>query len=1509
MAGTWKTVRVFISSTFRDMQAERDWLVRFVFPRLREELLKFRIHFEDVDLRWGVTSDQDAFDLCMDEIDNCHPRFICILGGRFGWVPPPTLIPAGFLDRVLAGTSVVGSLIPGERDALRSLYRQVNGERTYRLKEKPQTNLEVAAFNARGEIAVDVLQRAGLDGAQQSITASEIQYGALDKLQKPAFRFFYFRDDLATNAIPEPDAKNYRELAGSPAASFLEAIKARIKDPATRGRVLVAPGREEVHPLPWREYPCEWDAATSRIIKLREFGELVYSDLLASVTAQFGVAPEHAESHTDEEKFAEENAAMEAFVEEHSKRFVCGSRDTVLNELLAHASGTGDNGYVCLTGAPGSGKSALLSHLSQHATINNQPSTLLIRHFVGASHGSTDMRRTLQRLCYELKAGCPYITAEVPDDPEKLHDAISDFLRQASNRIRVVILLDAVNQFDPTSHSANLRWLPEELPANVRVILSVLDGPVLEELRRRSDKPREIGLQPLTTVDGEAIIEQFRKRYRKTLSDTQRTALLSKSDAGTPLYLLAALEELRTLGTYEEITSRIAELPPTTHELFAWILERLENDDGFRDASGRRLGRELVSRFAALLGASRYGLSRRELADLLDAGDQQGNVASLLHLLRPYLMRRGELLDFYHGQFRTAADELWLKTDVQRQAAHAQLAGYFQDQADPEKNHSWKGESPRGLAELPFHLISGRLALELESTLCELRFIEAKCKAGMSYDLVDDVQAAIESSVLTRDKKDILQEFDKFIRAQRHVLALYPELTIQLAADPSSSPSLRRRAIDLLQVGGYPWMSDVLESSDVPWRARFPGTKGVCLPDNRHILSNADDDKLSLFELSTGRPTLCIAKQARRIADFRICCDGRRVATRSTSGSNTTVAIWDFQTALQVAEFSLTGMEVRSYALSPSGMRIVISTFQGTLIMCDSQGTVKWIKRLDQWGVSPVALVCEFSTNGLMIACAVGKSVVLFDSRDGEVIAVLENSDAVFSCNFSPDSNRLVATCHDCTVRVWDIATRAELMTFAGHEGSVTSSSFSPDGAVIATASWDHTARLWDAITGLELRKVATTSDKTTICGFSPDGSAVLLGSPDGYLILWDIGSNSGSIQPHKSPVSACAYSPSGIRFLTAAGTRNSGALILWDGSNGARLTDLAESDPYWPHVILGEIRDCAFSGDEEKILMSEYWGHLFVRDAITGSRSNSLPIKGTVATCRFSPDATLILAGGSLQEGQGVLTFLDQAATEPIRTVLAHSAIVLSCCFSPDGRSVLSASADGTLRLWNTTTGDQLANFAGHSGAVNSCDFSPDGRCCVSGSSDKSVILWEIASSSPICRFDHHDAVVCCGFSPDNTRVASISQDGLLCIWDSKSEVLECKYWLGAKAVAAWRPDGRALAVGDASGRVRLLQLENMPFHPPTATAWSLGETGSPTRVGIGCVFCRSWFEVDSLQMPHSLECPHCRGRLMLNEFVIYSDWTKVAKKWRELVGLKAKRDSDSRAHGMSARTMPTAH
>src|SRR3954466_1326956 len=100
MAGTWKTVSVFLSSTFRDLHAERDHLVKVVFPALRERLEPYRVHLIDVDLRWGVTREQaenqHAGGFCVEQARSCA-SFVCLLDPRYGWVPaafPPALLQA-----------------------------------------------------------------------------------------------------------------------------------------------------------------------------------------------------------------------------------------------------------------------------------------------------------------------------------------------------------------------------------------------------------------------------------------------------------------------------------------------------------------------------------------------------------------------------------------------------------------------------------------------------------------------------------------------------------------------------------------------------------------------------------------------------------------------------------------------------------------------------------------------------------------------------------------------------------------------------------------------------------------------------------------------------------------------------------------------------------------------------------------------------------------------------------------------------------------------------------------------------------------------------------------------------------------------------------------------------------------------------------------------------------------------------------------------------------------------
>ena len=74
----WRNVKVFLSSTFRDMHAERDHLIKVSFPALREKLLPHRVELYDIDLRWGITEDEvmneKVIGLCLEQVDECQNR-------------------------------------------------------------------------------------------------------------------------------------------------------------------------------------------------------------------------------------------------------------------------------------------------------------------------------------------------------------------------------------------------------------------------------------------------------------------------------------------------------------------------------------------------------------------------------------------------------------------------------------------------------------------------------------------------------------------------------------------------------------------------------------------------------------------------------------------------------------------------------------------------------------------------------------------------------------------------------------------------------------------------------------------------------------------------------------------------------------------------------------------------------------------------------------------------------------------------------------------------------------------------------------------------------------------------------------------------------------------------------------------------------------------------------------------------------------------------------------------
>lgn len=107
--GSWKHIKIFVSSTFKDMDMERDALKNIVIPKLNEAFMPHKLHVSIVDLRHSVETDTSldieererrVFQVCMDEIDSCKPYFLGLVGHRYGWIPSLNDMNPDFYERL-----------------------------------------------------------------------------------------------------------------------------------------------------------------------------------------------------------------------------------------------------------------------------------------------------------------------------------------------------------------------------------------------------------------------------------------------------------------------------------------------------------------------------------------------------------------------------------------------------------------------------------------------------------------------------------------------------------------------------------------------------------------------------------------------------------------------------------------------------------------------------------------------------------------------------------------------------------------------------------------------------------------------------------------------------------------------------------------------------------------------------------------------------------------------------------------------------------------------------------------------------------------------------------------------------------------------------------------------------------------------------------------------------------------------------------------------------------------
>jgi WD40 repeat protein len=284
--------------------------------------------------------------------------------------------------------------------------------------------------------------------------------------------------------------------------------------------------------------------------------------------------------------------------------------------------------------------------------------------------------------------------------------------------------------------------------------------------------------------------------------------------------------------------------------------------------------------------------------------------------------------------------------------------------------------------------------------------------------------------------------------------------------------------------------------------------------------------------------------------------------------------------------------------------------------------------------------------------------------------------------------------------------------------------------------------------------------------------------------------------QGDRSKIIQIVFSPDGNTLATVA---LDGTLRFWDLPTGRETQKISEET--------GDMIAVSFSPDGKTVAAGGIDHPVKLIDAATGRVVEALENTDHTGFLDFSPDGKLLALGSS---GDGTIRIWDFAAGKVVLTITASDKWVTGIDFSPDGKTLVSGSADNFVKLWNVSTGQLMRTLTGHTDQVKSVAFSPDGRTVASGSLDGTGRIWNADSGQEIgILTGNAGSILSVSFSPDGKMIASGGgfSGYMVRLWDGDTGRLVCSLAGHTNNVSSvqFSPDGIILASGGEDGIVKL--------------------------------------------------------------------------------------------------------